>query len=71
MGVNNKPFNVGMNPRKEAHQVKLDRMLDFGADTHPTAIGEASSQATMERLNQLLKKLQELNQRVDALQQRY
>lgn len=71
MGGSSKPFNVRFNPRKEAHKVKLDHMLGFGTEVVQEAKGDASKQGTTDRLNQLLRKLQELNQRVDALQRRY
>ncbi len=67
----NKPQNVTYHPRKEAHQVKLDHMLDFGVDSSSDTGTQKSANETTERLSQLLKKLQELNQRVDALHSRY
>lgn len=66
-----KPQNVGYRPRKEAHQTKLDHMLDFGAEPTLEKSAHKSANETTERLNQLLKKLKELNKRVDALQNRY
>lgn len=66
-----KPQLEGYHPRKEAHQVKLDDMLSFGDENLVVTGAELSAKDTTDRLNQLLRKLKELNQRVDALQNRY
>ena len=70
MGEKKTP-TLGFRPRKEAHQVKLNHMLDFGVEKNETDRANDGTNETTKRLNQLLRKLQELNQRVDAINQRY
>ncbi len=54
---------------KDAHKTNLNQLLDFGPDTE--SLVSVESQDTTQRLKQMVKKLQELTQRVDALNNKF
>jgi hypothetical protein len=59
--------------KNQAERSSLDEMVSFGAEPSNEISGQspAPSQNVQDRIRQLLKKLQELNQRIDRLNDRF